>query len=404
MAMFLLATGQPQAAEPVHGTVISRLAGDVIVSVPDNGGSAVRSGDAVDFIVRFDGMDVDAGRGEVIDGGSDRISVRILQGQPDLKHLAVIHASGQIGQSAPSALAPEAGTATATSAATAAATSAAPAAPPAAAVWGRGSYERVDLETPRVNAVAEAHRSCEFERAHRLALEASADFPGNAWLRESLPTLEILARRARNYRVALNAAFSSLERGAVDDSIGQIKVAMQNASVQCGQDQQVRSLLDQAQTIAAIERDQAIEAARRRSLASSSDSADYRRKIAETEAERETIGNLLTGNLLGLLGALNGRTPSASTTPAPTPSNGDVVRELVDQSESRNREILDKWRASQGWPARSSSATARTPDSRRSARTGPAKAGDDLVSPLVKESERNNADALRKWRESQGWK
>jgi hypothetical protein len=235
-------------------------------------------------------------------------------------------------------------------------------------------------------------------RPHIRAEQARTEIPANPWLQQNYATLEILARRSINYRKALNGAYQALENGQVNESIGLLKQAMQNASLPCGQDQQVLSLLEQAKLIAQMERDEAIEQARRRSITNAGDSESYRLAIEKKRAEREAIGDLLTGNLLGLLGAFSSK--DTSNYPKAEPhSDQEMVQKLVGDTERDNSEILNKWRQSQGWSTDPGGTT------KKPTNPGPppATAQPDLVRDLVDKSEQENSEILHKWRQSQGW-
>jgi hypothetical protein len=374
-------TPQVIAAE-IQGTVTARKNGALRVTFAADQTSCPQKGDRVDFSLFLQGIEVDAGIGKVAEAGADFAWVDHLTGNADLHHLALIHATGQPTQTAPPAPKPLApGTLAETETG-----------------WGDGGYQQISPEERHISGITAAHQSCDYPRALQLAELARAEIPANPWLQQNYATLEILARRSINYRKALNGAYQALENGLVNESIGLLKQAMQNASLPCGQDQQVLSLLEQAKLIAQMERDEAIEQARRRSIANARDSESYRVAIEKKRAEREVIGDLLTGNLLGLLGAFS--TKETANFPKAEPhSDQEMVQKLVGEAERDNSEVLNKWRQSQGWST-NPAGTAKQPTNTiaPTATTQP-----DLVRDLVDKSEQENSEILHKWRQSQGW-
>ncbi|MEZ5595354.1 MAG: hypothetical protein R3E84_03030 [Pseudomonadales bacterium] len=384
--ILLLAMPSALWATELEGVVTARRDGALMVSVSPREAAVPALDDPVRFSLDMQGIIVNAGSGRVVEVGNGYVWVDRLTGNPDLEHHAVIEASGTTAP-APRQQSAQAGGKSAT-----------------AGGWAAGGGQRVDEEELLLGTIDTAFASCDFSRAFRLADAGLRRFPTNAWLRENHETLRIQAQRADSYRQALNTAYQALGQSDFDNSINALRQAMGNASVQCDQDKQVLSLLEQARAIAQMDREAAIEQARRRSLANTADSAAYREQIARKRAQREAIGNLLTGNLLGLLAASNGQDANAAAPkPQPaTPENGDVfVQTLIQNSESRTREILEKWRASQGWePGSGSPATA---GKETTSTTTTAGDDDDLVRQRVEQTERDNAEVLERWRQTQGW-
>lgn len=369
-------------AADLLGTVTARKNGALMVSFSTDETSAPQIGDEVSFSLLLQGIEIDAGSGKVAEIGTGFAWVEQLTGNPNLNHSALIHATGQPLPAAPPVRQQ-------------------PSPPPAAEAdsgWGDGGYQQISPEDRLIGGITAAHQACDYQRALQLAEQAKREIPDNAWLQQNFATIEILARRAVNYQQALNGAYQSLEKGQVNDSIGLLKQAMQNASVQCGQERQVLSLLEQAKLIAQMERDEAIEKARQKSIANARDSESYRVAIEKKRAEREAIGDMLTGNLLGLLGAFSSK--DTSNYPKTEPhSDQEMVQKLVGDAEKNNSDILNKWRQSQGW----STNPAGTSMKPTNPITPPATTQPDLVRDLVDKSEQENSEILQKWRQSQGW-
>ena len=385
LLLTLLATSYCQMAIAVdlQGKVTARKNGSLMVSCSTDGAIRPEPGDEVAFSLLMQGIEVHAGTGKISEIGEGFVWVNQLTGKANLNHRAVIHTTGQPLPAEPSAQ-PKQPQSSRT--------------PADDSGWGEDSSQRITPEEQYISDITTAYQACNFPQAFQLAERARREIPDNAWLQQNFATLEILARRSENYQHALNGAYQALEKGQVNESISLLKQAMQNASVQCGQDKQVLSLLEQAKLIVQMERDEAIEKARQRSIANARDSQNYRREIEKKRAEREAIGDLLTGNLLGLLGAASsGNSPSYPKTESH--SNQELVQKLVGDSEKNNSEILNKWRSSQGWstnPGVSANKPTINPSSQPT--TQP-----DLVRDLVDKSEQNNSEALNKWRKSQGW-
>ena len=344
-----------------------------------------QKGDKVDFNTEIQGITIKAGLGEVSETGADFIWVIVLDGNPNLNHNATIHATGKAYQPVqdsseesarhePDLVADDG--------------------------WGEsGNYQQVNPEGRYIREIIAAQQACDFLGALQLAEQARAEIPNSTWLQQNFPTLEILARRSANYQNALNGAYRSMEQGQISESIGLLKQAMQNASVPCGQDKQVLSLLEQAKVIAQMERDEAIEQARSRSIVNAHDSESYRVEIEKKRAQREAFGQALSGNLLGLLGAFSSVDKSSSPKPESS-SDQDFVQKLVGESEQKNSDVLNKWRESQGWPTTPQNSNRQLPSSSTQQRSDDS----DMVRQLVNETEQNNSEVLNEWRESQGWK
>lgn len=368
-------------AANLQGTVTARKNGALMVSLTTDGASAPNTGDEVSFSLVLQGIEIDAGSGKVAEVGAGFVWVNQLTGNPDLNHSALIHATGQpLPTAPPSQQKPQPSPVAETDNG-----------------WGDGGYQQVSPDERHISGITAAHQSCDYPRALQLAEQARSEIPDNTWLQQNYATLEILARRSISYRKALNSAYQALENGQVNESIGLLKQAMQNASLPCGQDQQVLSLLEQAKLIARMERDEAIEQARRQSIANARDSENYRVAIEKKRAEREAIGDMLTGNLLGLLGAFSSKETSSYPKTEPH-SDQEMVQKLVEDAEQNNSEILNKWRQSQGWST-NPGGTSKKPTNPINP---PSTTQPDLVRDLVDKSEQNNSEILQKWRQSQG--
>jgi len=388
-SLFMVLSQAGLGANPesdIDGTVTAKRSGELKATYTASGKSVPKRGDKVDFIYTLQGIEIDAGRGEVSEAGEDFVWIRVLSGRPDLKQVARIHATGQASAALvakrqppppPEPLADDTG-------------------------WGAsGSYQQVDPAQRYLSAISAAHQACDYHRAFRIAGQAMREFPDNHWLQQNYPTLKSLSVRAENYRQALAAAYESLERNDIEGGIEKMKLAMQNASVACGQDQQVRSLLEQARQIAQMERDAAIEAARRRGLENAHGSESYRSEIAKKRAEREAFGNALTGNLLGLLGLVSSD-EDTSYPPSEPGSDGGWVSNQVRQSEQNNSEMLNRWRESQGWVTHppASQQTSTVPATGQES-TPPSDT--DWVGDQVRQTNQNNSGILQKWRQNEGW-
>lgn len=315
------------AASDINGTITNLRDGAVKVSFPTPTAVGPQTGDQVEFSTEMQGFTVRAGQGEVTEAGADFAWVKVTKGHPKPSYQALIHATG-----APVSTKQ---------------VSAQPAEASADHGWGENAQPQNNNQNQLLAPIIAANQACDFQGAYQLAQQAQQQAPNNTWLQQNLPTLQTLAQRSLNYQQSLNSALRSLESNQINASIDYLKQAMQNASVQCHQDKQVRSLLEVAKQMAQSERELAIAEARQKVNQSAQDSRRYRQEIEQKQAQREAIGNLLTGNLLGLLGAVNSSsTPEFSETQQI--SAQEMVNNMAQQTEQNNSEILNKWRASQG--------------------------------------------------------
>ena len=248
-----------------------------------------------------------------------------------------------------------------------------------------------------------------FKRKHHLQIadQARNEIPDNAWINQNYPTMQILARRGNNYQKALNNAYLALEKGEVTQSITYMRVAMQNASVQCGQDKQILSLLDQAKLISRMAREEAIEKARQKSVQNAHDSQRYKAEIEKKRADRKAFGQALSGNLLGILKAVNSSGSSSNyLNNLPSSNNSeDMFNKMARDTETNNKDILNKWRKSQGWSTLPASNTSGNSNSgnNSSFQNSQQSSDDDQMRQMVEKMNEN--ETLKKWHESQsqGW-
>jgi hypothetical protein len=330
------------AATAINATVTERRSGAVMVSFPAGATMVPQRGDKVEFNTELQGIVVAAGAGQVSEAGSDFAWIEIEKGNQKVSFRALIHATGKpvAAQQTP---------AEKTSVATAGTTNDDSGwGNDSDLGWGDNSTRQSNNDNQLLTPILAANQACDFQGAFQLAQQTERQSPGNAWLQQNLPTLQTLAQRSMIYQQALGNAYNALEARQVADSIDFLKQAMQNASVQCGQDQQVRSLLGVARQLGQAEREEAIARARQKGLQSTQDTQRYRTKIAKTQASRKAFSSLLQGNLLGLLSAVNSSAKPALPQAQPT-TDREMTRNIVQQIEQNNSEILNKWRASQGW-------------------------------------------------------
>lgn len=324
------------AAIPISGKVTARRGDSLRVEFSSEQSAVPRVGDQVGFSTVLVGLKIDAGNGEVVEVDSDSVWVNVINGKPNLKMSALIQATGKPSVSEPSSsLNTRQSTAQVNS---------------DNSGWGDIPEPRPEAEITHIERIIAANQACDFVRAQQLAEQAHKAFPDNHWLEQNRETFKILVQRSGSYQQAINDAYHALERGAVGESIAFMKVAMHNASVQCAQDKQVLSLLEQAKQIAKIQRDAVIERARRSTASSAADSRRHRAEIEQKRASDKAFGQALQGNLLGLLKSLNASAkPTFLGSEVIQETDLEMTRRMVEESEKNNSEILNKWRESQGW-------------------------------------------------------
>jgi hypothetical protein len=273
--------------------------------------------------------------------------------------------------------------------------------------WSDVSYQKINLADRYVKEIVNANKSCNYQQALQIADQARNEIPDNAWINQNYPTMQILARRGNNYQKALNNAYLALEKGEVTQSITYMRVAMQNASVQCGQDKQILSLLDQAKLISRMAREEAIEKARQKSVQNAHDSQRYKAEIEKKRADRKAFGQALSGNLLGILKAVNSSGSSSNyLNNLPSSNNSeDMFNKMARDTETNNKDILNKWRKSQGWSTLPASNTSGNSNSgnNSSFQNSQQSSDDDQMRQMVEKMNEN--ETLKKWHESQsqGW-
>ena len=214
--------------------------------------------------------------------------------------------------------------------------------------WGDGGYEQVSPAEQYVSAIRAANADGDFQRAMRLANQARDADPEHAWLNQNYGTIQTLAERDRRYREAIQNAISNLEQGNVDESIDALKAAMRNASTRLGQDQDVRTLLEDAKRIARMEREEAIERARREGERSAYDRERERARYQQRQEENRRSAQALRGALMGVLGAVSQAKAARSTGTAVTPGaySDDIIQRKVRENQRKYGGLMKKYEQS----------------------------------------------------------
>ncbi len=86
-----------QGATQIFGIVTAKRANSVKVEFKPHKNAGPQEGDNVDFKTMVQGIEVNAGQGEVSEGESGSVWVKIKKGRPNLKMTASIHATGEPG-------------------------------------------------------------------------------------------------------------------------------------------------------------------------------------------------------------------------------------------------------------------------------------------------------------------
>ncbi len=81
----------------IIGTITARREGTVSVEFKPNTKASPKLGDLVDFQTEIQDIEVDAGKGEVVEVNSSNVWVKVLKGRPHLKMSGIIHATGKPG-------------------------------------------------------------------------------------------------------------------------------------------------------------------------------------------------------------------------------------------------------------------------------------------------------------------
>ncbi|MBL3526341.1 MAG: hypothetical protein JMN27_07965 [gamma proteobacterium endosymbiont of Lamellibrachia anaximandri] len=214
--------------------------------------------------------------------------------------------------------------------------------------WGDGGYEQASPAEQYVSAIRAANADGDFQRAMRLANQARDADPEHAWLNQNYGTIQLLAERDKRYREAIQNAISNLERGNVDESIDALKRAMQNASTRLGQDQDVRTLLEDAKRIAQMEREEAIERARREGERSAYERDRERARYQQRREENRRSAQALRGALMGVLGAVSQAKAarSTSTTVNPGAYSDDIIQRKVRENQRKYGDLMKKYEQS----------------------------------------------------------
>lgn len=386
LAVCLLHVAAVLADTEMAGTVTAMRGDTVKVEFETHNTAGPKTGDTVRFWAVYPGLRAKAGSGTVIEVDASSVWVRTSDDRVGLEMQAIIYATGEpAGErhypSAPGNRQVDAD--------------------PSDSGWGDGGSRQEKPEDEMVNRIVAANKACDHQLALALADRARKQGSSNAWLNQNYATLQLLSTRSKSYQQAVNNAYLALEQGRINESVEYLKDSMTYASIPCGEDQQTMSLLDLARQMALMDREDAIEQARARAMQDGHDSDQYRARIEEKRAEREAFGNMLTGSLLGLLQQVSSGGSSNDTNNS-TAQDDDIFDKLVRDSEENNREILNKWRASQGWPA------IPVPEDAKQLPTknpGPGHSGtiqnpDDAgMSELI--DKMNDDETLKRWHESQ---
>jgi hypothetical protein len=368
------------------GTVTAMRGDTVKVEFETHKAAGPKKGDTVRFWAVYPGVRAKAGSGTVIEVDASSAWVRTSDDRVGLEMQAIIYATGAPAGERHYPSAP---------------TNRQADSDPSDSGWGDGSSRQEKPSDEIVSRIVAADKACDHQLALALADRARQQGLSNAWLNQNYATLQLLSRRSQSYQQAVNNAYLALEQDRINESVDYLKDAMTHASIPCGEDQQIISLLDLTRQMVLMDREDAIERARARAMQDGHDSDQYRARIEKKRAEREAFGNMLTGNLLGLLKQVSSG-GSSSDTKKPTAQDEDIVDKLVRDTEEKNREILNKWRASQGW------STIPVPEDTQQLPTknpGPGHSGtiqipDDVgMSELI--DKMNDDETLKRWYESQ---
>ncbi|QYZ64714.1 MAG: hypothetical protein HPY30_01150 [Gammaproteobacteria bacterium (ex Lamellibrachia satsuma)] len=246
--------------------------------------------------------------------------------------------------------------------------------------WGDGGYEQASPAEQYVSAIMAANASCDFQRALDLANQARVADPNHVWLNQNYDVIQSLANRQQAYRHALQAAIGSLEHGKSAESIGSLKTAMQNASTQCGQDQTVRSLLEDAKRIARMEREEAIERARLEGERSAYERERSQARYQREQEDRRRSAEALRGALMGVLGAVSqAKTVRNTSTSIPTPYSDDIIQRKVRENERKYGDLMKKYEQSHRENLHTAPKTSRLRSSNSSAGTNSSWGGTSSV-------------------------
>ncbi|MET0071578.1 MAG: hypothetical protein ABW096_16200 [Candidatus Thiodiazotropha sp.] len=212
--------------------------------------------------------------------------------------------------------------------------------------WSEGGYDTGSTFDGVIEQIHAAAQRCDYRQAVHLAEQVLAQDPDNKWVNANYPQLQEWVGRGERYQQSIEAAIQSLEQGNVDASLSALNRAMENASTQCGQDQIVSSLRDQAKRIVEMEREAVIEQARRESIRDAREKAAARDRDWHREEERRRTAESMHTIMTGIVNALD-RSSRHSTTPPPSHGgNEDIVDHLVKENERKYGDQMEKWRQS----------------------------------------------------------
>ncbi|MES9991799.1 MAG: hypothetical protein ABW098_07590 [Candidatus Thiodiazotropha sp.] len=216
--------------------------------------------------------------------------------------------------------------------------------------WASGDdgYEAVSPAEQYIDAIVSANQACDYQHALQLANQARSADPEYAWLNQNFDTIQLLARREQAYQGAIQTAINALEQGKVSNSIDSLRTAMQNASTQCGQEQTVNSLLEDAKRIAEMERKDAIEEARREGARSAYERERQQARNQQREAERRRSARALQGALMGVLDSISRSRSSRNATAPAQPGYGeDIFEQRARENERKYGGLMEKYQRSQ---------------------------------------------------------
>lgn len=213
---------------------------------------------------------------------------------------------------------------------------------------GDDGYEQASPAEQYIDAIVTANKDCDYRRALQLATQARSADPDFSWLEQNFDTIRVLASREDAFRHAIHSAINSLKQGKASESIDSLKTAMQNASTQCGQDQMVNSLLEDAKRIAEMEREDAIQQARREGEQSAYERDRQRARYQQRKAERRRSAQALQGALMGVLGVVNkARSSRNPTTPVKPGHSEDIFERKMRDNERKYGDLMKKYQRSQ---------------------------------------------------------
>jgi hypothetical protein len=227
------------------------------------------------------------------------------------------------------------------------------------AAWGEGGYEETSpgasLAARLVKGILEATQSCDYLRALALADQAWAAQPDNAWLKHNYGNIQLSARRLIAYNSAYNTALLNLKSGDYPQATAALSIAMNNASIDCGQDKIVRTLHERATEIEKmVTRESIINKAKREGEWSASKRDRERERYAQELELQKRSAQALHGVMLDALkaasqGNSNGNSsPSIGYTGSGRKSGGSIssptntnCQRIMDEMNSLSSQIVN---------------------------------------------------------------